>query len=351
MMSHGGTAELTERQREVLRAIIQDYILSAEPVGSRSVARKYGFRLSPASIRNIMSDLAELGYLAQPHTSAGRIPTDQGYRFYVDSLLERPVLSRAEESMIERRFRPVRGKAEELMREVTKLLSGLSRSVGVVLAPRVDQIPIKRVELVHHSGERILVILVHKSGHIHHKVVTLDEVIPQDELNKIAKLLNSLVEGVPLFRVRQLLVEKMAEEKAMYDALLRRALKVGQKSFVEPMEGEVYLDGTANMMEQPEFADIEKMRSIFGAFEEKSKLVKILDQCLAQEGPTTIIGSENVLREWQPLSLVTAPYWCGDDLLGTLGVIGPTRMEYSKIIPLVDFTAKLFSQYLTEEAS
>lgn len=351
MMTRGGTVDLTERQREVLRAIIQDYILSAEPVGSRSVARKYGFRLSPASIRNIMADLAELGYLAQPHTSAGRIPTDQGYRFYVDSLIERPVLSRAEESMIERRFPPVRGKVEELMREVTKLLSGLSRSVGVVLAPRVDQIAIKRVELVHLSGERILVILVHKSGHVHHKVVALDEVIPQDELNKIAKLLNSLVEGMPLFRVRQLLVEKMAEEKAMYDALLRRALKVGQKSFVEPMEGEVYLDGTANMMQQPEFADIEKMRSIFGAFEEKSKLVKILDQCLTQEGLTTIIGSENVLQEWQPLSLVTAPYWCGDDLLGTLGVIGPTRMEYSKIIPLVDFTAKLFSQYLTEEAS
>ena len=137
----------------------------------------------------------------------------------------------------------------------------------------------------------------------------------------------------------------------MYDELLRRALKVGQRSFGGPMEGEVYLDGTANMMQQPEFADIEKMRSIFVAFEEKSKLVKILDQCLTQEGLTTIIGSENVLREWQPLSLITAPYWCGDDLLGTVGVIGPTRMEYGKIIPLVDFTAKLVSQYLTEEAS
>ena len=183
------------------------------------------------------------------------------------------------------------------------------------------------------------------------KVVTLDEVISQDELNKIANLLNSLVEGMLLSRVRQLLVAKMAEEKAIYDALLRRALKVGQQSFVEPMEGEVYIDGTANMMQQPEFADVGKMRAIFVAFEEKSKLVKILDQCLAQEGLTTIIGSENVLQEWQPLSLVTAPYWCGDDLLGTLGVIGPTRMEYSKIIPLVDFTARLFSQYLTEEAS
>jgi heat-inducible transcriptional repressor len=268
----------------------------------------------------------------------------------VDSLLEHPMLTRAEESMIERRFRPVRGKEEDLIREVTKLLSGLSRSVGIVLAPRVDQIAIKRVEFVHVSADRILVILVTKSGHVHHKVVVLDEVIPQEELNKIAKLLNSLVEGLPLYRVRQLLVEKMAEEKAMYDALLRRALEVGRKSFVEPTEGEVYIDGTANMMQQPEFADVEKMRGIFVAFEEKSKLVKILDQCLAQEGLTTIIGSENVLREWQPLSVVTAPYWCGNDLLGTLGVIGPTRMEYNRIIPLVDFTAKLLSQYLTEVA-
>lgn len=351
MVTGNATMELTDRQREVLRAIIQDYILSAEPVGSRSVARKYGFRMSPATIRNIMADLADLGYLVQPHTSAGRVPTDLGYRFYVDSLIERWSLTRAEENLIERRFHPVCGKGEDPMREVTKLLSGLSRSVGVVLAPRVDQLAIKRIEFVHLSAERILVIPITKSGQVHHRVVTLDEVISQDELNKIAKLLNSLVEGMPLSRVRQFLIEKMAEEKAMYDALLRRALEVGHKSFVGPTEGEVYIDGTANMMRQPEFADIERMRLIFVAFEEKSKLVKILDQCLVEEGLTTIIGSENILREWQRLSLVTAPYWCGDDLLGTLGVIGPTRMEYGKIIPLVDFTAKLLSQYLTEEAS
>lgn len=350
-MNRPAPEDLTERQRDVLRTIIQDYISSAEPVGSRSVARKYGFRLSPATIRNIMADLAELGYLAQPHTSAGRVPTDLGYRFYVDSLMDRRPLSRAEESLIARRFRPVRGEVEEMMREATKLLSGLSHSVGVVLAPRVEQLVVKRIEFVHLSGERILVILMTRSGQVHHKVVVLDEVISQEELNKIARLLNDLAEGLLLSDVRQLLVKRMAEEKATYDDLLRRALKLGQKSFEEGPEGNVYIGGTANIIHQPEFADIEKMRSIFAAFEEKSKLVKILDQCLAEEGLTIIIGSENLVRELQGLSLVTAPYSCEEELLGTLGVIGPTRMEYNKIVPLVDFTAKLVSRYLAEGAA
>ena len=349
-MSNAPT-DLTERERDVLRVIIQDYIASAEPVGSRSVARRHGVRLSPETIRNVMADLGELGYLSQPHTSAGRVPTDLGYRFYVDYLMERRPLTRAEESMIERRFRPVQGEVEDLMREATKLLSGLSRSVGLVLAPRVDQLAVKRIEFVHLSTERVLVILITTSGQVNHKIVILDDAIPQEELNKIARVLNNLVEGMSLSRVRQLLVKKMAEEKAMYDELLRRALELGQKSFAGETEGDVYIGGTANIMHQPEFADVEKMRSIFGAFEEKSKLLKILDQCLDQDGLTIVIGSENVVQEVQRLSLVTAPYWCAEHLLGTLGVIGPTRMEYSKIIPLVDFTAKLVSQHLTEVAS
>ena len=347
----GAPAELTERHRDVLRVIIQDYIASAEPVGSRSVARKYGFRLSPATIRNVMADLAECGYLAQPHTSAGRIPTDRGYRIYVDSLMDRCPLTRAQEGMIEKRFCHVQGEVGDLMREATKLLSGLSRSVGVVLAPRVDQLAVRRIEFVQQSAERILVILVTTSGQVHHKMVALDEVIPQEALNKMARLLNAMVEGMSLSRVRQLLVKKMAEEKAMYDELLRQALKLGQKSFAGEMEGEVYIDGTTNIMHEPEFADVEKMRAIFVAFEETSKLVRILDQCLGQQGLTIIIGSENVLREWQRLSLVMAPYYSGEQLLGTLGVIGPTRLDYDKIVPLVDFTARLVSRSLTEVAS
>ncbi|MFQ5847083.1 MAG: heat-inducible transcriptional repressor HrcA [Candidatus Methylomirabilales bacterium] len=351
VLMHGTSAELTERQREVLRAIIQDYISSAEPVGSRSVARKYGFRLSAATIRNVMADLAELGYLSQPHPSAGRVPTDLGYRCYVDSLMDRRPLTRAEATMIERQFRPVRGEMEDLMREATRLLSALSRAVGVVLAPRVDQLAVKRIEFVHLSAERVLVILITTSGQVQHRVVILDEVILQEDLNKIARLLNSLVEGMSLSQVRQLLVKKMAEEKARYDELLHRALKLGRESFAGDMEGEVYIGGTANIMHQPEFADVEKMRAIFLAFEETSKLVKILDQCLAQEELTILIGSENVVRELQRVSLVTAPYWCGEHLLGTLGVIGPTRMEYGKIVSLVDFTANLVSRALTEVAS
>ncbi len=348
-MVAAGPTELTARQREVLRTVIQDYIHTAEPVGSRRVARQYGFRLSPATIRTIMADLVELGYLAQPHTSAGRIPTDLGYRYYVDSLMDRRPLSRAEENIIEKRFRPARGEVEGLMRETTRVLSSLSRSVGVVLAPRWDHLAVRRIEFVQLSGGRILVILIAKSGQVQHKVVTIDETIPKEELNRIARLLNELLEeGKTLSQVRQLLVRKMSEEKALYDELLRKAFTLSQKSLEE---GEVYIGGTTNIMGQPEFTDIEKMRAIFAAFEEQSKLVKILDQCLAHEGLTITIGLENRVLELQGVSLVTAPYWCGDELLGALGVIGPTRMEYSKIIPLVDFTAKLVSRYLTEQVA
>lgn len=348
-MVHTGAPELTERQREVLRAVIQDYIHTAEPVGSRRVARQYGFRFSPATIRNTMADLEELGYLTQPHTSAGRIPTDLGYRYYVDSLMDRRRLSRAEESMIEKRFRPAWGEVDELMRETTKILSSLSRSVGIVMAPKWDHLAVKRIEFVPLSGGRILVILIAKSGQVQHKVVTIDETIPQEELNGIARLLNELLEdGKTLSQVRQLLVKRMGEEKARYDALLRKALTLNQKSLEE---GGVYIGGTTNIMGQPEFADIEKMRAIFSAFEEQSKLVKILDQCLAHEGLTIIIGFEHAVLELQGLSLVTAPYWCGEELWGALGVIGPTRMEYSRIVPLVDFTARLVSRYLTEQAA
>lgn len=342
---------LSERYREILKAVIQDYIRDAEPVGSRTVSRKHRFHLSPATIRNIMADLEDMGYLAQPHTSAGRIPTDRGYRLYVDSLMEPQRLSRADAQRIEQRVMDSRGELEELMRETSKLLSALTPYVGIVLAPRFAEHTFGRVEFVHLHGERILVVLVAESGLVSHKVVGIDEVLEQEELNRIARVLNDLLGGLTLRQVRSYLGTKMAEEKALYDRLLARALKLGAAALEAEPEGEVYVGGAANIVNQPEFADVEKMRAMFAAFEEQSKLVKILDACLTGDEFKIIIGSEGAVRELQGLSVIASPYRRGDQVLGAIGVLGPTRMHYARMVPLVEHTARLISRLLTESSS
>ncbi|MGH7408698.1 MAG: heat-inducible transcriptional repressor HrcA [Candidatus Methylomirabilales bacterium] len=342
---------LTQRQKAVLRAVIHDYIDWAEPVGSRSVSRRYAFHLGPASIRNIMADLEELGYLAQPHTSAGRVPTDRGYRFYVDTLMDPTRLTPEEEGLIERRFTPARGQVEGLMRATSQVLGTLSRCAGIVLAPRLEQLQVKRLEFVGLAADRTLLILVATSGVVHHKAVTLDEVLSQEELSRVARYLNELLQGLTLTEVRQVLVAKMAEEKAQYDQLLRRALLLWRKTVEGEQLTEIYIGGASQMMEQPEFADTETMRAIFAAFEEKSRLVKILDRCLEDAGLTVTIGRELGEVALQEFSVVASPYFRGSAPLGALAVVGPTRMPYDKVVPLVDYTARLVSRLLTDEAS
>jgi heat-inducible transcriptional repressor len=342
--------DITPRQRQILKAVIHDYISSGEPVGSRSIARHHWSDLSAATIRNVMADLEEIGYLSQPHTSAGRIPTDLGYRFYVDSLMARPRLSRVEESRIEKGISPNWGQAGELMQETSRLLSHLSRYTAVVLAPKLGQNTWRRVDFVHLSRERILVVLVADSGLVQQKVIMIDEVIEQPELDRISRYLNTLLGGVTLREVRSRIVSRMAEERDEFNQMMRRALELSSKT-MEGEEGQVYIGGAANIAHQPEFADVRKMKQVFSAFEEKSKLVKILDQCLSQGGLRIVIGGESEIRELRDLSLITSPYKSGDHVLGVLGIVGPKRMAYERMVALVDFTARLMSKILTEAAS
>jgi len=341
---------LNARHQDVLRAIVLDYIRTAEPVGSRTVSRLYGFSLSPATIRTTMADLEELGYVAQPHTSAGRIPTDRGYRFYVDALMDRPQLSQAEVQRIVQRVEPSAGEVEGMLREAGKLLSALSPYVAVVLAPRLQESQFRRVELVSVARDRVLVILMGDAGLVHHKVVVVDEAMTQEELDRIARYLTDLLQGNSLQEVRDLLLKQMAEEKAQYDRMLARALCLGAKALEAEPEADVYVAGAAHIADQPEFADVAKMKSLFAAFEEKSKLVKILNECLTGEDFKIFIGSEIPGRVIQGLSVIAAPYRRGDRLLGVLGVLGPTRMDYGRALALVETTARLLSRALTNRA-
>jgi len=339
---------LNEREREILRATVKEFINSGEPVGSRSVSKRYGLNLSPASIRNIMADLEEKGYLHQPHTSAGRIPTDRGYRCYVDSLIERFRLSKADEARIEKCYKPSSCELEDVMRMTSKVLSAYSHYIGMVFAPKLRSAQFKRIEFIHLQSERILVVLVSQSGVVIHKVIHMDEVMNQEQLNRISARLNDMLGGLTLEEVRDLILSRMAEEKMLYDDPLRHAVKLGQKAFEGAEEGDFYVGGTANLVSQPEFADAERMRFIFSTFEEKGRLVKILDECLRQQSVSVIIGSENQAAEIGDCSLVACPYCYRDLPVGILGVLGPKRMEYPRIMSLVEYTAKLVSRMLAE---
>jgi heat-inducible transcriptional repressor len=339
--------ELDERSKQILLAVISCYIATAEPVGSRTICRKYNFRLSPATVRNIMADLEELGYLQHPHTSAGRLPTDQGYRFYVECLNKSALKPRKSIAAIEQSYRQGCGELDYLLRQTCKLLSSTSQYIGVVLAPRMSNMVFKHIDFVHLRDNIVLVVFVSRSGLVQQRVIRVAETYTQDKLDQMARCLNEHFKDVPLFQIRSGLLDMMARDKRLYDKLFERALKLSQKVFDSPERAKVYIDGQLNILNHPEFSDLEKMKAIFGAFEEKSRLINILDKCLGDGGLQVLIGSENQVEEMRDCSLVTATYKAGEAVKGTLGVIGPTRMEYSNVIPLVEYAAHMVSQMLS----
>ena len=346
-----GSEGLDERTRNILMAVIHSFIHTGEPVGSRTVSKRFDFGLSPATIRNIMSDLEELGFLEQPHTSAGRMPTDQGYRFYVDNLRGIEVLSAEESALISQRYAPYHGEVDEVMTATSRLLSEISRYAGVVL--HIFSITIfKRIEFVKIRGRQVLAIFVMESGMIHNKLIMLDEEMTQEELYQISNYLNQEFSGQPLRTIRQHVLDRMAEEKAQYDKLSQQALSVGEKTFGETSEDEndIYLGGTSNIMDQPEFmSNLDQMKELFKAFEEKNRLISLLDKCLDEPGVHVIIGSETPFKDIRECSFVTHTYSYDNRTLGVLGVVGPKRMVYPRIMAIVDHTATIVSKILTQQ--
>lgn len=337
---------LNERDRRVLQAVIMDYIQTAQPVGSRIVSKKYKIGLSPATIRNVMADLEEMGFLTQPHTSAGRVPTDRAFRFYVDSILEMRKLTRLERNRIENSLQDENPDLDEIMKRASSLLSLLSRQTGVVLAPRFESNLFKHIEFIRMRERKILVIIVSQTGQVQNKVIESDEEMSQDELNRFSNYLNEFMSGLSLTQAKRKIMEEMKKEKVLFDKLMYRALQLSQKALEDEEEGSLYIEGKTNIIQSPEFADLDKMRVLLLAFEEKTKIVKLLDKALLAHGIQIFIGAENEFHEMINCSLVAAPYTRENFTLGTLGVIGPTRMDYSKIIPVVDYTAQILGKIL-----
>jgi len=338
-----------ERTRRVLEAVILEYIKGGVPVGSRAIAKKYGLQVSPATVRNVMADLEELGLLYQPHTSAGRVPTELGLRVYIDAIVKIQQLSAAEREKIRQYYGRGASRVEGLLKETSKVLSSFSRQAGVVLTPRLSQTMFRRIEFVRLRTNMVMTILVSQAGIVHNTLFEMAEDISQEDLDKYGRYLNEMLKDLTLHQVKARLLEEMKKEKVLFDSLLSKALELSQKALQENIEdSELYIDGSTNLLDNPEFADVEQMRRIFSAFEEKSKLIDLLDKSMMAGGANIFIGSESELLDMESVSFVTSPYASGGEILGTLGVIGPTRMDYSRIIPLVDYTAKVLSRMLEE---
>jgi heat-inducible transcriptional repressor len=350
------------RGQAVLSAIIKEHLRTGEPVASRSISERFagGAGWSSATIRNVMAELEEHGLVEQPHTSAGRVPTDKGYRFYVDHFVGDARLSRADISAIDRTL-GIAGDSgplpSRLMEKVSHALSELSENVGIVVSPPVADSRLEHVEFLQLSDGRILVVLVFASNLVQNKIIRIDEPLTQDDLERAARYLNAEFGGKSLQAIRSELIALMGEEKALYDRLLRNAVLLFERGVEggEDETAEVYIDGASNILAKPDFADVERLRELFRTFEAKSRLVKILNECIASEpvfnDVHVVIGREHSAPQLQSCALITAPYRLGDGFLaGSVGVVGPMRIEYARTIAAVNYIARVVERVLREEA-
>ncbi|HLH29991.1 MAG TPA: heat-inducible transcriptional repressor HrcA [Terriglobia bacterium] len=342
------TRPLDERNREILKLIIRSYVLSGEPVGSRTLAKSMEWRFSPATIRNIMADLEEAGYLAQPHTSAGRVPSEKGYRFYVDHLADSGRLTKSDERYISKMLSET-DSPEEVMSRASMILSTISKNVGIVIAPPMGLTVLKHIEFLDLSDGKILVIFVSTAGQVQRKLIRVNERYTQDELDKAGRYLVEKFSGKTLTDIRNELLRMMQAERSLFDRMLSLLQSWGE-TLTQPSAAEnIYLQGATNIINQPEFADVERMRMLFQMFEEKGRLVKILNECISSsrpEGVTIAIGSELGVPDLRDFTLITASYATADHTTGFLGIIGPTRMEYERGISIVEYLGRIVGEMI-----
>jgi len=340
--------ELDSKSKEVLESIVIKFISSGMPVGSKAVSKRDKAGYSPATIRNIMAELERVGLVFQPHTSAGRVPTDIGYRFYVDSLMKSCELSSKEEQFIDRSFCIFEGNMEDLMAVASSLLSNFSENVGMVLHPKFSKTRFRDVRFIKLYNFRILVILVSQGGFVFNKVITVEEEIPQLELDRIANYLVEQFSGFTLVAVKKKLAKMLSEERALYKELLKGIIFITDKRLSEESRADaLYFSGTSKLLGQPEFFDLKKARELLRAIEEKQMLVKIVTKCLDNEGVQVTIGSENPCEGLRGLSLITAIYKFGNVPLGLVGILGPTRIDYARSISVVDYISRSLSKIIT----
>lgn len=336
---------LDERKRLVLRAIIDSYIETAEPVGSRTIARKHDLGVSSATIRNEMADLEETGYLQQPHVSAGRIPSDKGYRFYVDALVEPHTFSLSEFQKIQKEIIGSQLSLERSILEAARLLALLTQSVSVVVAPSTDQLVFKHLQLVALEDTGILVTLVLHPGIVKNRLIRTEEGYTPEQITELSATLNQKLKGVTYRELGPAIFTEIIRD---FGEIGRVLVELILQGLTEEKGEQVYASGTINILNQPEFRDVERAKALFEALEQKENLMSLLTASSKSSGVQVAIGHENIHTSMQGCSLVTCTYYVGNDVVGALGVIGPTRMDYARVMSAVGMVSHSLSAFLTD---
>ncbi|MBN3038306.1 MAG: heat-inducible transcription repressor HrcA [Candidatus Omnitrophica bacterium] len=338
--------DLNKRRKKILQAIVELYIETAVPVSSQAIAQRLRWRISAATIRNVMAELIEMDLIWQPHTSAGRIPTDKAYRYYIDSLLELEQLTSQEKEFIESQY-PARNEAfEELLKEILRLLSSFSGYTTVAFSSGLTRILFKKLEFVSLQTSKLLVVLISPEGLVKTTVVQVPYKIEQPELLKIARFLNAQFEGLALDEIKERLSLQVLNTQDAFFHILRKATQILELAFGGLQKDELYLEGTSCILKQPEFQNAQKLQAIFRAFEKQEPLLSIIKRGLDVDGVRVYIGKEGLCEDIQECSLVLSNFKIEDRYFGTLGVIGPRRMCYAKVISAVDYMADILSQRL-----
>ncbi len=336
------------RDRKILEDVIRTFIETGSPVGSRTLARKATHGLSSASIRNVMADLEDGGYLTQPHTSAGRVPTAAGYHYYIDSLMESRVLSADKRRYIRDHLEQVLTDVEDLMGMVTHLLTELSHQIGIVVAPVLGEATVKAIHFVNLSGRRVLCVVESEGGLVENRIVQTVQPLTSEELVEISNYLTAHFSGLTLRQIRDRLLELMAEDREQIDRLLESAISLAQQAVATAEGPEVLFEGTESILTRPELADVSRIRRLLETFTDKAELVRLLDQLIGGSGTQVIIGEDSELTSDLNFSLVATTYGSGNRTLGALGIFGPSRMEYERVVPLVDFLGRTVSETLVD---
>ncbi len=337
---------LSERKKRILQVIIHDYINSAEPVGSRTISRRYELSLSPATIRNEMADLEDLGYLEQPHTSAGRIPSQRGYRFYVDSLMEKPVLKREEIAAIERIIQQAKEKdIDKLISQVSRTLSALTRYTSLIVGPKYKESAFKQLKILPLERGQGLIVLVTDIGFVKHRVIKLPPNLNEEELEQIVSYLNFRFFGLTIDRITTPLLREVKRDLVKHMDILKETLNLIEETSGN-QDARLFLGGTTNILNQPEFRDVQKVKNLLELFEEGSVLGNFLGN-INPEGIVVMIGEENKLDEIRDCSLIITTYRLEDKKEGTIGILGPTRMEYARVIAMLNYLVAKMNDLLS----
>ncbi len=341
---------LNERTQCLLKVLVESYISDGQPLGSRTLAKLSELDISPATVRNVMADLEELGFVESPHTSAGRVPTIRGYRLFVDTMLKVQPLTTDVVSEVIKNLNPNQT-VNSLVESASGLLSGLTSMAGVVTIPKHERTEFRQIEFLPLSEQRVLAILVMNQQEVQNRILHTDREYSESELQQAANYLNELCAGQDLVAARQKILDELDHVREHMNDLMRSAVEMGEKIFSESetSKADFVVVGQTNLMEYDELSDLEKLRSLFEAFGQKQEFLRLLDRCICAQGVQIFIGHESGYNVLDDCSVITSPYTVDDEVLGVIAVVGPTRMSYDRVIPIVDLTAKLLGEALNNQ--